>query len=466
MQKRSFFIHNFLYILALYFLLQVILRVVLSHSLGLDEAEQMLLTQKFAWGYNAQPPLYSWIQTLFFKVFGETLFALALFKNILLFTTYYFLYKSALLLTKNDTLALIAAASLFLIPQIAWESQRALTHSILLTTLASITIYSIFSLKYSIRRVSIFHYTLLGALFASGFLAKYSFSIFIVALILSSLFDKRLRTIFLNKRIFITFATFMLLTLPHSLWIFEHIPLVLSPTLNKLQPIEGGYFTGIKEFTVALIEFLALMPIPLILFRKSFQKPGNKFLLTFFGFTIIILTLFILFSGATHFKDRWLQPFFFLVPLFIVAKMNIQSIDEKKISLYFKFIYFLMVLITAALIGRVVFPDLLKKPSRLNCPFTKVSSEIEKSGFQNGFIIAEDKILGGNMKLNFPKSTISAENFEQVLEKDKKILIVWKDRFPSQAKRVQNLINIKKTLLVPYLFSQKYIYTLHIGIIK
>src|ERR1700749_157064 len=79
-------------LLLIYFTLQIILRVCISSSLDLDESEQLVLTQKLSWGYGSQPPLYTWIQFGFFRMFGISVFGLSFLKNILLFCTYLFTY--------------------------------------------------------------------------------------------------------------------------------------------------------------------------------------------------------------------------------------------------------------------------------------------------------------------------------------------------------------------------------------
>ena len=71
-------------IIGVYFAVQVAVRVFISPSLGKDEAEQVLLAQEWAWGYGSQPPLYTWMAILLFRVFGEGVLALALLKNLLL----------------------------------------------------------------------------------------------------------------------------------------------------------------------------------------------------------------------------------------------------------------------------------------------------------------------------------------------------------------------------------------------
>jgi hypothetical protein len=85
----------FLLVLAAYFLLQIVIRVGMSYSLNLDEAEQAFEFQQLRLGYDVQPPLYAWLQWLMFSVFGVNLFALSALKNLLLFCTYLAMFYMA-----------------------------------------------------------------------------------------------------------------------------------------------------------------------------------------------------------------------------------------------------------------------------------------------------------------------------------------------------------------------------------
>jgi len=81
---------KFLFLLALYFCLQVVLRVVSSPALELDEAEQIVLSQWLLPGYGSQPPLYTWLQFILTKIVGTNVLAVSLLKNILLFLAFVF----------------------------------------------------------------------------------------------------------------------------------------------------------------------------------------------------------------------------------------------------------------------------------------------------------------------------------------------------------------------------------------
>ena len=130
--------------LALYFGLHLISRVLVSPSLELDEAEQLLYLQALSLGYGFQPPLYTWLQALVFAFTGPGVFGLALLKAVLLWLTWWAMYKLARLFYKaKDALAI--GLSLALFPQFLWESQRDLTHTVLLVACVALAWLAILS---------------------------------------------------------------------------------------------------------------------------------------------------------------------------------------------------------------------------------------------------------------------------------------------------------------------------------
>ncbi|MCZ7561386.1 MAG: glycosyltransferase family 39 protein [Burkholderiaceae bacterium] len=176
-----------LLLMLLYFGAHLLSRVLVSGALELDEAEQALWTQRLAAGYGAQPPLYTWLQWGVFQLAGVSVFSLALLKNVLIALTYLFMYLAALR-AMPARLALLASASMLLIPHIGWESHRDLTHSVLVTTLASATILVVLRL---VERPRAALYLLLGLVAGLGILSKYSYALFFAALALALLAGPR-----------------------------------------------------------------------------------------------------------------------------------------------------------------------------------------------------------------------------------------------------------------------------------
>ena len=77
----------------------------------------------------------------------------------------------------------LATASLLLLPQIAWESQRALTHSVLATTLAALSVLVFWTRLLGERRGG---YLAFGVVTGLGLLAKANFAFVPVALLLAA----------------------------------------------------------------------------------------------------------------------------------------------------------------------------------------------------------------------------------------------------------------------------------------
>src|SRR5689334_6890590 len=164
-----------LILLACYFALQALFRALVSNSAELDESEQILFAQSWSWGYGSDPPLYTWLQILVFRVLGTHIFALAFLKNALLFSAFLFTYLGAKQITGDTRISTVAMLSLLLFPQITWESQRDLTHSVLATALAAATFYGLARL---LRLGAARDFLLLGICLGLGTLSKYSYCLF------------------------------------------------------------------------------------------------------------------------------------------------------------------------------------------------------------------------------------------------------------------------------------------------
>src|SRR5215469_6657131 len=262
---------QFIGVLVLYFIVQIILRVWISPSVDLDESEQLVLTQKLSWGYGSQPPLYTWIQFAFFKLFGLSVFALSLLKNILLFCTYLLTYLNARIITRRNACAVAAAASLLFIPQVAWESQRDLTHSVLASTLICATLFCFLRLRIIL---SLKTYALFGLCVGLSALSKYNSIITLAALGVAAISLPGFRAIILDKRIAVAGVIALLVVLPNFLWALHHPELALQSE-GKLGIHEpGSWFIGVisgfKRLLFSSITFLGPLAVVYgVLFWKS-----------------------------------------------------------------------------------------------------------------------------------------------------------------------------------------------------
>jgi hypothetical protein len=250
---------NFLLALGAYFVLQIILRTSSPAVLDLDESEQVLAFQHLQLGYGSQPPLYAWLQWLMFSVFGVNRFALSFLKNLLLFGTYLAMFHAARSLV-GITGGIIVAASLVLFPQIGWESQRDLTHSVLMTCMAALTLWCYFALLHHPGKM---RHALFGLLIGLGLQSKYNFALFALALTMASLLVREHRERLWSRRAWISLAVIAIAVAPHGLWLLNHLDAATRSTLEKMNGSDAGYIGNVVRGLGSMVSATFLFVTPL-----------------------------------------------------------------------------------------------------------------------------------------------------------------------------------------------------------
>jgi len=428
----------YIYILFFYSLLFIFIRVSIGSSLERDEAEQVLLTESFALGYGTQPPMYTWLQSIFFLIFGKTIFALALLKNILLFTAYFFIYKSSYIITKSKALASVAAASMILIPAYSWECQRDLTHTVLAFTIATITIYWVLYLRAS-SKTSLKDYILLGIIVAVGTLSKYNYILIPITLIVVSIFDTKLKQLIINKKILVSILLFIILVSPHFYWLSSNLEMATDGTLHKLHTSANFSFLDLFiKFILTNIELFTLYFIIFFLFfYRYLDQKANSFLKKYI-FTITLLLLIVLITvGAGSVKSRWLVILFFPVVILLASKINPNAIIRARYFIYTS-LFFMLIIIVVYLL-RFYVPNLFKHPSRFNYPYKNIYSQLQIPNFKSIYYLS--KLSAGNLKYFYPNANLQKLNNTI---KSNSIIIIDKDNF-SKIQKLEKSYNIKFT---------------------
>lgn len=468
--SRPFRAHTaFFALLLLYFGLHTVLRVASSTTAELDEAEQLVLTQDLRWGYGPQAPLYTWLQYAVFAVVGPSVLGLSLLKNALLLAAYVFTYASAWRIARNPWAGAAAAASLLFIPQMAWESQRDLTHTVLATTLAAGTLCAF--LRVSEHRSAEFipparatangarggmnsallAYLGLGACIGLGLLAKYNYAIFIASLLAAALSLPQSRSVVLDRRMLAAVGVAAALFAPHALWMAQHRSAALSAMKELgMDHAKSWFFSALQgTWELASAGMLLIAPLLLIygvLYRRrlsvslspiggegrsessvSFSSIGGEgrgegseqLLLRQMLFVPALLLLVVLVFKVTGIKDRWLLPMFVGLPVLLAAKAGRACVSSVA-SCSTECFAWRGVLVLAGVVAVVVLvlmPGHLllgkdqKRPFRLNAQFRDLAAQLGPPPAGTGLIIAENRWIGGNLRLCFPGQRIAVPEF-------------------------------------------------------
>lgn len=423
-------------LLATYFLLMGLLRPLISGALEFDEAEQMLHTQRLLLGYGAQPPLFTWLLYGLFVIDGPSLLLFALLKNGLMFLSTLFLFLTSRRILGTGLPALAVALSFLLIPQFAWESQRIFTHSVALTTCAVAAFYMLVRVQ---QDGHLTDYAGLGLALGIGALSKYSFALHAALLLGAALLTPALRTALLDRRILLTLLIAGTLVLPHALWVLDHWEAASAPTMDKLNATPDSniivtFFTGWGSLAWAV--FLFLTPLWLVYLwamrgatreDASIPSPVWRAFFIRYGLLFIVgMSLLILLTQATTFRDRWLQPFLVLAPL---AALLLWPLGRAGIQRLIATALVLMALTFVLLNTRVILGGVLDKPSKVNLPIEPITQQLRAQGWVQGLILAENMQVAGDMKLYLPESTVLKTGLQIIPEDELRqscdVLLAW-----------------------------------------
>ena len=399
------------------------LRFFYSGSVEPDESDLILFGQQLAWGYSEQPPLYSWLCAAAFEVFGLGVPALIAVRSLILTLTIAFLYDTARLAIPDRRLAIFAAASVLLIPSLAWHALTYLTHSILVF-MAGIACVN-FTLKI-LQNGRPRDYLFLGIACAAGLLAKYNFALFAFALLLASASLAEGRSRLWSWKLGLTLAVGAVLVAPHAVWVFEHRAILKEELLRKVthtRAVEIGRFArsgiGLREIATNL--FLTAGPVALVagwMFRRARLRiesmPLNpvttiprQLLGRFLLVALTILTAMVLGNGWDRFHERWLMPFVLVFPLWLFSYVNVEAVEPQTIR---RFGYILTVLVVAYFAVRTVqvtiFLDRTGGLYPLRLDFTALARAIVAEAGEQPLILVKQREVGGNLKLAIPGARV------------------------------------------------------------
>jgi 4-amino-4-deoxy-L-arabinose transferase-like glycosyltransferase len=433
-----------------YFALQVLMRAWLFHNVEVDEAEQVIMTQTWHWGYTMQPPLYTWIQIVFFQVFGLNVFALILLKSIFLCGTFLLTFAVAREMTGSDRAGLAAATSLFLLPQIAWESQRDQTHSVLTTMLATALLF-VFLRLVKTRRLST--YLLFGLVAALGCLGKYNFAVFGVALLLAAVSLKNLRPAVLHRGMLLAGLVFTPVIAPHVCWMTTH-QAELMARANEIHEHAPGrwvaYALGFESLAISVLGFsgLAAAVFAALFYRAPViaeETPGAE---DFRQLTrrIVIIGLVVcvgmIFGFQAHFKDRWMQPLLFATPIFLVMEVY-RRLDGVRLKRLLWFNGFVAVVYFVALNGTPAFALATGKYRYLEPDYSNMAAQLAARGFTNGVIAAESRRISGNLRFRLPQCVgLCTEIPPVATRRDVPWLAIWKATYDTDIPPVDRETNM------------------------
>ncbi|TDW27759.1 4-amino-4-deoxy-L-arabinose transferase-like glycosyltransferase [Rhizobium azibense] len=429
----------FFAVLAAYFLIQVAVRVAMPPTLGLDEAEQAFRSQWLAAGYGPQPPFYNWLQYAAFSISGVSLLSLAVVKNALLFTSYVIYGLTARMILKNSVLAVVATLGLLTLPQVAFEMQRDLTHTVAVFFAGCVFLYGFIR---SLKKPDVLSYLVTGIGIGIGLLSKYNFALLPASALLAALLDPQMRKRVFDWRMALTAITALVIALPHLFWLKDNLGFATARTLKKLT--DGGNASYVVQVAMGsgllVLAVIGFCAVTLLVFAFAFGKPflsavsgrsqWTQLLERIMLFSILGILLLVIFGGAAHIKDRWLVPLFFIFPLYLCLKIEASNVAvSNPLRRLVPVVAIIMIAVPTILFGRIAAATLNGDYERLNVPYAQLAAALRQQG-EPAAILAEGSLLAGNLRKDFVPATVISTDYPGFkptvsISKERPLLVVW-----------------------------------------
>ena len=327
---------NFAFWLIIYLFIHFGLRVFFTEALQVDDVEQLSQSQSFQLDYgNFQPPLYTWMLWLLWKLVDPSFAALYLVRYLIIGLSFWLWYRVSLLLFKDASWQFVAATSWLLLFELGWKLHQGSTHTTLLTLAL---IGSLHAIVLIVQRGEFRHYAYLAFMMAIGIMSKYSFAGFVLLTLIAAFLVPQMRERLLSLKMLFAIVVALALSSP-----------VIYSLLNATQGVdqrliaEWGGDTSVfdlshvdlaKEVLRANLAFL----VPLVVFVLGFvfkkaclsKDPFTHFFVWFFVFYIVLTVSYVFFGLGTEMKQRWLHPFLIFTPFFLI--LLFQQVEQPKRS--------------------------------------------------------------------------------------------------------------------------------------
>jgi len=442
---------RFLTTLGAYLFILLALRVFMFSGASEDDAEQLLYSQIWAFGYKAnQPPLYTWLVLMSQQIFGVTILSVEAVKFAALFAMYGFYHQAARLVLGDDRSVTLATLSLVGFYYIGWDMVMNYSHTVLMGAAIAATLWAAFRLRdYHDFR----DYLFLGLAIGCGLLSKYNYALFLVALAAACIADKEFRRVLRPRNLWLTAAVAAVMVSPHALWVAFHE--VDVTTIHTAPPPEVGVIAylldagrGLLGLGEGIAAFLSPAIILMVLFfwrafgrisGSKISQPFKRLLEAYFISVVLMLILAVAVFRIGDFQNHWLMvliPF----PIYVFLRIKCMEPPDRWLSRYGVAIGMLAVVVIAGVVGRyVVGPDICRK-CNFFLPYEVLAKDLRTAGFDHGTMISPGfpNQLSGNLRRYFPDSRFVSMRFAPFMPPPRAeqgaCIIVWNAVFGSDRK--------------------------------
>ena len=350
-----------------------------NKNLPLDTIEALAWGSNLDWGFNKHPPMSAFFSEVFFNIFGAQDWAYYLLSQIFIVTAFYYVFKLACEILVNLKLALI---SVLLLVSIYFYNFTSPEFNVNVCQLPFWSLVVYYSWKiYNSKKIEFKDCFLIGLFGAIGFLSKYLFLYLLTSICLLFVYS-----IFINKtkkfdfKYLIIFEVFLVLLVPHLIWLFNNEFITITYGLKRTGLEENVILNHIQNPIIFLFKqigllvpffFLLWLLIKKIKFKINLRDKKLLFLVFINIVPIVLMFLTSLISGS-KIRTMWMTPFYLFFGILFVYLFQLQiNIKKLKSFLYgFLFLFFLSPVLYSYI-------SLTKKDKRTDYPGKEIATKVQ-----------------------------------------------------------------------------------------
>ena len=350
-----------------------------NKNLPLDTIEALAWGSNLDWGFDKHPPMSAFFSEVFFNIFGAQDWAYYLLSQIFLVTAFYYVFKLACEILENLKLALI---SVLLLVSIYFYNFTSPEFNVNVCQLPFCSLVVYYSWKiYNSKKIEFKDCFLIGLFGAIGFLSKYLFLYLLTSICLLFVYS-----IFINKtkkfdfKYLIIFEVFLVLLVPHLIWLFNNEFITITYGLKRTGLEENVILNHIQNPIIFLLKQIGLL-VPfffllwLLIKKKKFKinlRDKKLLFLVFINIVPIVLMFLTSLISGSKIRTMWMTPFYLFFGILFVYLFQLQiNIKKLKSFLYgFLFLFFLSPVLYSYI-------SLTKKDKRTDYPGKEIATKVQ-----------------------------------------------------------------------------------------
>jgi 4-amino-4-deoxy-L-arabinose transferase-like glycosyltransferase len=429
------------------------LRWAVFSGVGPDDAEQLVFSQSLELGYSTgNPPLITWLVILMQQLLGVGVFAVITLNFLLLWSAYYLVYCCAKRVLADERLAALATLSLFAVYYIAWDSVFNYSNSLLMIVFIAATFLGLLRLE---ERGGASDYALLGFLLGLGFLAKYTYVLFAVPLLIAACFDPAMHNRIFNRMFALSIAIAIIVNVPHLVWMFENQTLLQSRAVDRFSQMGSQTFLkaralGILEVARILFDIsMPMLAIVVIAFWPACKKLDwhgesaqryQTILARTFLIAISVTLIGTLALGISRIRSHYMM-ILLLFPILFFARVKVSACKEWRFKGFAAILTSIILLVVTGLGLKYVIDPKRSSKAYYNIPYPQYAQQLKAAGFVHGTIFADwhTNPIAGNFRAQFPESRVFDYLWPHYIaprdRQDGKCLVIWTPRADGSRRR-------------------------------